>query len=102
MLGNAADLDVLERAGLREAPTAVLTTRDDDSNMYLAIYCRRGKSIADSSIRPTTGSSIVAVDSEGDMLVNPDPGLVLERDMELVLIGTDEAEDQFLERYAEG
>ncbi|MCY3737299.1 MAG: NAD-binding protein [Gemmatimonadaceae bacterium] len=39
--GSAAELEVLEEAGIRTAPAAVLTTRDDDTNVYLAIYCRQ-------------------------------------------------------------
>ncbi len=39
--GDAADRAVLERAGIAEAPTVVLTTNDDAMNIYLAVYCRR-------------------------------------------------------------
>ncbi|MHC1791050.1 potassium channel family protein [Solidesulfovibrio sp.] len=39
--GNAADLEILERAGIREAPTVFITTHTDDMNIYLTIYCRR-------------------------------------------------------------
>ncbi|HEY0971868.1 MAG TPA: NAD-binding protein [Gemmatimonadales bacterium] len=39
--GSAADLAVLERAGIREAPTTIITTNDDATNVYLTIYCRR-------------------------------------------------------------
>ncbi|MGA9525514.1 MAG: NAD-binding protein [Myxococcaceae bacterium] len=41
VLGSAADLDVLKRAGIDEAPTALITTNDDATNIYLTIYCRR-------------------------------------------------------------
>jgi len=41
ILGNAADLDVLEKAGIMKAPTTIITTHDDDTNIYLVIYCRR-------------------------------------------------------------
>ncbi len=41
VLGSAADLDVLERAGIRSAPTTMVTTNDDATNIYLTIYCRR-------------------------------------------------------------
>lgn len=40
-LGDAADREVLRRAGLQEAPSVLLTTNDDAMNIYLAIYCRR-------------------------------------------------------------
>jgi Trk K+ transport system NAD-binding subunit len=39
--GNAADLEVLEKAGIMKAPTTIITTHDDDTNIYLSIYCRR-------------------------------------------------------------
>ncbi|MBN2081569.1 NAD-binding protein [bacterium] len=38
--GDAANHDVLEQAGFFEAPTAIITTRDDDVNIYLTIYLR--------------------------------------------------------------
>jgi voltage-gated potassium channel len=41
VLGSAADLAVLERAGIRKAPTTIVTTNDDATNIYLTIYCRR-------------------------------------------------------------
>jgi voltage-gated potassium channel len=41
VLGDAAELEVLERAGIRETSVAIITTHDDDLNIYLTIYCRR-------------------------------------------------------------
>jgi Trk K+ transport system NAD-binding subunit len=41
ILGNAADIEVLEKAGIRNAPTVIITSHDDDTNIYLAIYCRQ-------------------------------------------------------------
>jgi voltage-gated potassium channel len=41
VIGSAADLDCLESAGIREAPTTIVTTSDDATNIYLTIYCRR-------------------------------------------------------------
>lgn len=41
VLGDAAELEVLTAAGLMEAAAVVITTHDDDVNVYLAIYCRR-------------------------------------------------------------
>ena len=38
--GDASDLDVLEKAGIRTAPSVIITTHDDDTNIYLTIYCR--------------------------------------------------------------
>ena len=39
--GNAAELEVLHRAGIREASAALVTTHEDDMNVYLTLYCRR-------------------------------------------------------------
>ena len=41
VVGDAADLAVLESAGLQQASAALITTHDDDLNIYLTIYCRR-------------------------------------------------------------
>ncbi len=41
VLGNAADLAVLEKAGIRETSTVIVTTADDKMNVYLTIYCRQ-------------------------------------------------------------
>lgn len=38
--GDAARLEVLRQAGIDEAPTAIITTRDDDVNIYLTVYLR--------------------------------------------------------------
>jgi Trk K+ transport system NAD-binding subunit len=41
VLGDAADIHTLERAGIStESPTVLITTHDDDINIYLTIYCR--------------------------------------------------------------
>lgn len=41
VVGDAADIDVLEKAGIRMAPSVIITTHDDDTNIYLTLYCRR-------------------------------------------------------------
>lgn len=41
IIGNAAELEVLMKAGIKEAPSVIVTTHDDDTNIYLTIYCRR-------------------------------------------------------------
>ena len=40
IVGDATDIEVLRKAGLMEAPTVVMTTHDDDINIYLTQYCR--------------------------------------------------------------
>jgi Trk K+ transport system NAD-binding subunit len=44
IVGNAAEWEVLQQAGIMKAPTVVITTHDDDINIYLTIYCRRLRS----------------------------------------------------------
>jgi Trk K+ transport system NAD-binding subunit len=39
--GDAADRRLLERAGVLQARSVLLTTNDDAVNIYLAVYCRR-------------------------------------------------------------
>lgn len=41
VLGDASEIDVLEAAGIADAATVIITTHDDDVNVYLSIYCRR-------------------------------------------------------------
>ncbi|MBW1883302.1 MAG: NAD-binding protein, partial [Deltaproteobacteria bacterium] len=41
VVGDAADLSVVMSAGLAEAPSVMLTTNDDATNIFLAVYCRR-------------------------------------------------------------
>lgn len=40
ILGDAADLDTLKKAGIEDAPNVIITTNQDDVNIYLTIYCR--------------------------------------------------------------
>lgn len=41
VLGDAAELEILEQAGIMKCTSVVITTHDDDINIYLAIYCRK-------------------------------------------------------------
>lgn len=41
IIGDAAEFDVLKRAGIMETSSVIVTTHDDDTNIYLTIYCRR-------------------------------------------------------------
>ena len=169
VLGSAADLAVLEKAGIREAPAVIITPHEDDLNVYLTIYCRQlrpdiqilcratderyvatlhragadsvlsyasmgagavmnllqdsqflmvaeglglfkvcvppelaGRTIAESGVRERTGCSVVAIPKENGNEIGPDPSVVLPADGEIVLIGTAEAEQHFLELYGNG
>jgi Trk K+ transport system NAD-binding subunit len=41
VLGSGADIDTLNRAGIEAAPSIIITTHDDHTNIYLTIYCRK-------------------------------------------------------------
>ena len=41
VLGSAADFATLEKAGICDTPAVVITTHDDDTNVYLTLYCRK-------------------------------------------------------------
>jgi voltage-gated potassium channel len=41
VVGDAADHEVLLRAGIGQCSSVVITTHDDDVNVYLTLYCRR-------------------------------------------------------------
>lgn len=166
ILGDAADINVLEEAGVMEARTVIITTHNDAMNIYLAFYCRQlrpdiqiisratnersvsklhmagadlvmsyasmgansiinilksdeismfteglnifirpmprsliGKNLIESSIRQSTGCSVIALKSSGGLKVGPDPSVPLDGQDELILIGTTEAEQHFLELF---
>ncbi|GAB4180319.1 MAG: potassium channel protein [Terrimicrobiaceae bacterium] len=166
VLGSAADLGTLERGGIQNAPAVLITTRQDDVNIYLTIYCRKlrpdiqilaranleanvsrlhsagadvvmsyaamgsnaifnllrndktllvaeglnvfrsevparlvGTTIRKSEIRSRTGCSVVAIEVDGELTLNPDPDEVLRHGREILLIGTLAAEEKFLSTF---
>ena len=166
ILGDAADLEVLERAGIMTTSTVVITTHDDDTNIYLTIYCHRlrsniqiisratlernvatlhragadfvmsyasmgantivnllgrshimmvaegldvfevkvppqlaGKAIAEADVRRETGCTIIALDTPQGMQINPDPAQRLPAGADMILIGTVQSENRFLQLY---
>ena len=40
VIGDAANLQTVKAAGIEEAPSVVLTTNSDETNIFLAVYCR--------------------------------------------------------------
>lgn len=164
--GDAADLTVLERAGIRSASSVIITTHDDDTNIYLTIYCRRlrpdiqivsratldrnvgilhsagadvvlslasmitnsvinllspgkvfllneglnlfrarvaetlaGRTLEDSGIRSGAHCSVVAVQGDGGICVNPGPDYRFREGEELYLIGDSASEDAYYARF---
>ena len=58
-----------------------------------------GKTLVDTRIRKETGCSVVAITTQGKMILSPDPNVVLQKADELILIGTVDAEQRFVEKY---
>ena len=58
-----------------------------------------GKNLVESKIRETTDCSVIAVKSSGKLIVGPDPMIPLSGEDELILIGTTEAEQTFLDLF---
>ena len=40
VIGDAANLQTVKAAGIEEAPSVVLTTNSDETNLFLSVYCR--------------------------------------------------------------
>jgi Trk K+ transport system NAD-binding subunit len=67
--GNAADLETLNRAGIREATSVIITTHDDSMNIYLTIYCRQLRSDIQIISRANLDGNISKLHSAGADLV---------------------------------
>ena len=65
IVGDAADRDVLEEAGIAQAPSILLTTHDDAMNIYLTVYCRRLNPNARILTRVTHERNIEAIQRAG-------------------------------------
>jgi len=58
-----------------------------------------GKTIATSAIHRNTGCTLVAINTDTDLQINPDPNLPMPEDAEIILIGSTEGENQFIDLY---
>jgi Trk K+ transport system NAD-binding subunit len=65
IVGDAADRRVLDRAGIAEAPSILLTTHDDAMNIYLTVYCRRLNPSARILTRVTHERNVEAIQRAG-------------------------------------
>ncbi|MCG8460414.1 MAG: NAD-binding protein [Holophagales bacterium] len=166
VVGDAAKIEVLEEAGIRDTSTVIITPRDDELNVYLTIYCRQlrpdiqilsratheravptlhragadivlsyasmgvnavmnqlrrqkilivaeglylfeqpvtaklaGRSIAECSVREQTGCSVVALRKDQLIQVVSNPSETLHEGTDIVLIGTENAQERFLEHF---
>lgn len=69
LLGSAADIRTLERAGIREAPSVIITTHNDPLNIYLTIYCRRLRPDIQIVCRATLERNVTTLHKAGADLV---------------------------------
>jgi Trk K+ transport system NAD-binding subunit len=164
VIGDASNLETVKRAGIEEAPSVVLTTNDDATNIFLTLYCRRlnpdahivsrithewnleaihragadfalshgslaiqtllsmilgrelivvgegtelfvepippslaGKLLAASGIGAETGLNVIAIREDGHLHPNPPASTQLPANGELVMLGTTEQRQSFLE-----
>jgi len=59
-----------------------------------------GKTLAESGIREKTGCTAVAIKHQGNTSINPEPSIRIDKDDELILIGTYDAESSFLSNFS--
>lgn len=92
-IGEGAELGVLKQAGIDRAPSVLLTTNDDATNIYLSIYCRRLNANLRIVSRVTLERNVVAIHRAGadfvlsyDSLARESVIAVLEHH-ELIFIG---------------
>ena len=67
--GDAADLDVLKRAGVEKAGTVIITTHNDAINIYLTFYCRQLRPQVQIITRATNERSVAKLHMAGADLV---------------------------------
>lgn len=58
-----------------------------------------GKSLAESQIRKQTGCSIIAINKDNKLDINPEPSILLRENDEMILIGTSDAEKRLMDIY---
>lgn len=69
IVGDAADIAVLEQAGIMSARTAIVTTRNDAMNIYLSFYCRQLRPDIQIVSRATSQRSVARLHMAGADLV---------------------------------
>lgn len=65
VLGSGADLEVLKKAGIMNSPAVIITTHEDDTNIYLTIYCRRLQSHIQIISRATLDRNVATLHRAG-------------------------------------
>jgi Trk K+ transport system NAD-binding subunit len=87
VVGDAADIDVLRGAGLEETRTVVVTTHNDDLNIYLTIYCRKLRPDIKIICRATLENNLPSLYSAGADLVMSQAGLAADTVINLLIPG---------------
>ncbi len=65
LVGSAADLEMLTKAGIETAPAVLITARDDDINIYLTIYCRKLRPDIQIVARSNSDANVARLHSAG-------------------------------------
>ncbi len=65
IVGNAADPEILEQAGIATTPTVIITTNDDDTNLYLTLLCRQSNPDVEIIARCTLDKHVKALHKAG-------------------------------------
>jgi len=65
IVGNAADPKVLNQAGIDTTPTVIITTNDDDTNLYLTLLCRQSNPDVEIIARCTLDKHVRALHKAG-------------------------------------
>lgn len=95
LVGDAANRDVLAEAGISEAPSVLLTTNDDATNIFLTVYCRRLNPNLRIVCRVTHERNVDSITRAGADFVLSDTTLAVQhllgliQDRELVMLGED-------------
>lgn len=63
--GSAADHTIIEQAGIYQAPAVIITTREDDVNIYLTIYCRKLRPDIQIIVRANVDANVSRLHSAG-------------------------------------
>ena len=69
IVGSAADYDTLHKAGITTTDTVIVTTHDDDVNIYLTIYCRKLRPDVQIISRATAERNVASLYNAGANLV---------------------------------
>lgn len=87
VLGDAADIAVLRTAGIEETQTVLVTTHNDDLNIYLTIYCRKLRPDIQIISRSTLERNVASLYNAGANLVMSQAGMTATTVVNLLMPG---------------